>query len=118
MFKFLSRSKRRSNKEDTSLLSSRLENSPTVIYEYGTRQASNRNMHGYDSIEDEEDDNLQYDDVEEEEGDDEVGEEYEDDIDVDAPILPIFSSAYLGEMALKLLRMKTSRLANDKAQYV
>lgn len=105
MFKFWSRSKGRSNKEDTSLLSSRLENSPAVIYEYGTRQAFNRNMQGYDSIEDEEGDNLQYDEIEEDECDDndEVGDEYEDDNDADAPLLPIFSSAYLGKMMLYFL---------------
>lgn len=107
MFNFLSRSKGRSNKEDTSLLSSRLENSPAVIYEYGTRQAFNRNIHGYDSIEDEEGDNLQYDEVEEDErdddDDDEAGDEYEDHNDADAPLLPIFSSAYLGKMIIYLL---------------
>ena len=99
MFKFLSRSKGPSNKEETSLLSSRLETSPTVIYDYGTRQDFARNMRGYDSIEDEEGDNLQYEDVEEDE--DEVGDE--DDIDADAPLLPIFSSAYLGKMEFNSL---------------
>lgn len=99
MFNFFSRSKGRPKKEDTSLLSSRVEDSPTVIYDYGTRRAFTRNMHGDDPTEEEEGDNLQYEDVEEEED----GDEDEDDIDADTPLLPIFSSAYLGETVLYLI---------------
>ena len=96
MFSFFSRSKEWLNKEHTPILSSHIRNSPTVIYDYGTRQRDNPNAHRSGVIDEEDDDdNLQYEDEEEEEA---AGDEDEDDIDADTSLLPIFSSAFLGEI--------------------
>ena len=94
MFKFFSRSKGWPGKERTPFLSSRVENSPTVVYDYGTGQPIAQNAQR-DGLPLEEDDNLQYEDEEEEGAGDE--DEDEDDIDIDNPLLPIFSSAFLGK---------------------
>ena len=105
MLKFFSRSRGGSNKEHTPFLSSHIEDPPTVIHDYGTRRSYNQNTHGDGIPVEEEDDNLQYED-EEEEG---AGDEDEVGIDADTPLLPIFSSAFLGDLFFRQVNQAASR---------